>query len=786
MLDEVVNIPSAFRKLDLTTFDVLALGREYITLFPDRRQPVLAVGLRTAGTYFAQLFRALLERAGYGIVETVTIRPDTGVAPRERVWLQQSARAGFQAVLLDDPPVTGETFADAADLLHRLGFATDRVVCLFPEGPSRRAGDLPALAHLRSVSLKPDQWHKGQLLDAANVEGRLTEYARGRGHASARVVTDSPAAQAFERRLAGISEDERRTRLKRVFEVRLETDRGTEETRFILAKSVGWGYLAYHAFLAARRLADMVPPLWGLRDGLLYVEWLPQDNEPPGEASRDQWIDSMADYVAARARRLPLPASASVRGQHKYNHGFELLDKMLSRAYGHRLLARLMRRRVRRRLAHVPCPLPTLIDGKMRPAEWITSEPKLLKTDFEHHGMGKNELNVADPAYDLAEAILQLSLSPSEEAWLLDRYRAASGDATVDQRLFLYKLLAGAWTMAGAVRNLEQPRLASRQQEFHRDYCRAWDFITEQTARHCGRLCVSDRALSWRGPLVILDIDGVIDRRIFGFPCTTAAGIQALALLHAHGLPIALNTARSVSQVRAYCQAYGCAGAVAEYGSYLWDAVNKRGRVLLSEEVLGQLDLAREALARLPGVFLHDGYQYAIRACTYDNGGPVPLPLPLVQRVLSARGLEQLTLHQTSIDSTITARQSNKGTGLKALLDWVGLTDAETIAVGDSEPDLPMFRAAKRSFAPAHIGCGRMARILGCQIAPHPFQRGLLHIARSLVHPDGTRCPRCAAGVLPRPGDDLFLDLLRAADEKPSRLLLRALCHPDTLRLFVR
>ncbi len=91
---------------------------------------------------------------------------------------------------------------------------------------------------------------------------------------------------------------------------------------------------------------------------------------------------------------------------------------------------------------------------------------------------------------------------------------------------------------------------------------------------------------------MVLDIDGVIDRRVFGFPCTSAAGIEALALLHAHERSIALDTARSAVEVREYCSAYGLVGGVAEYGSYVWDAVEGRGRTLVSPESLGQLESA--------------------------------------------------------------------------------------------------------------------------------------------------------------------------------------------------
>ncbi len=89
-----------------------------------------------------------------------------------------------------------------------------------------------------------------------------------------------------------------------------------------------------------------------------------------------------------------------------------------------------------------------------------------------------------------------------------------------------------------------------------------------QTARFCGGFCRPVEAPCWRSPLVVTDIDGVLDHRFFGFPCTTLAGIEALALLHVHKASIAVDTARSLPEVQEYCRAYGFVGGVAEYGSY--------------------------------------------------------------------------------------------------------------------------------------------------------------------------------------------------------------------------
>ena len=46
-------------------------------------------------------------------------------------------------------------------------------------------------------------------------------------------------------------------RLKRVFDVRLGQ---SLRARRVVAKSVGWGWLGYHAWFAATRLESLVPP----------------------------------------------------------------------------------------------------------------------------------------------------------------------------------------------------------------------------------------------------------------------------------------------------------------------------------------------------------------------------------------------------------------------------------------------------------------------------------------------------------------------------------------------
>jgi len=787
-----LKVPSGFRRQDLTHQDVLALGQHFVVNHPEHELPLLVVGLRTSGSYLAPVLQAFLKNAGYRTVHMMTLRPQQGATAEEWSGLTRAASGGYRAVVIDDPPHLGTTVLVAVDLLRKAGFAADRIDVLLPVHPaapgrsSERSAQ--ALSDIAATTLPQSKWHKAQLLEPARVEVLLQEYFQGQGYRQARVVS-SRFAERINANLQKAADCSRGTRLKCVYEVALEDEQGRTATRYVLAKSVGLGWLGYHAHVAGDRLARFVPPVLSLRDGILYSEWLVHE-ETSADGMREQWIDTAADYVAERARFLRLEQDPSPELLRDQRHPLmEMLAGMLRGAYGHNRVGALMHGRLVSRLAAVRNSFPTLIDGRMRPSEWVRTAGSFRKTDFEHHGLGKYETNVTDPAYDLADFILGMGLSAAEEARLLARYveRSRTGLlAHTDEPLFMNKLLAGINARQAALAGLESPLQTDRHAEFHRQFVEAWNFLTIQTVRRCGGHCQKPEKPSWRSPLVVLDIDGVLDRRLFGYPSTTAAGLEALSLFHTHGFGVVMNSARSPLEVREYCHGYGLAGGVGEYGSYLYDAVTGRERVLVSPESAGQLDRLREALSRIPGVFLNDTYQHSIRAHTYADGGPVPLSRLTMHRLLADLGLDRLHYHQTSIDSTVIAAEVDKGRGLQALLSWVGLEDADTTAVGDSSPDLAMFRVARRCFAPAQIGCAREARLLGCRIAAQPDQPGLLNIARQLVHPNGKRCPHCDEFTRSWPRGELFFDLLEAADKSQWSLLFRAVLDPKAWRVFVK
>jgi hypothetical protein len=224
-------------------------------------------------------------------------------------------------------------------------------------------------------------------------------------------------------------------------------------------------------------------------------------------------------------------------------------------------------------------------------------------------------------------------------------------------------------------------------------------------------------------------------------------------------------------------------GGVAEYGAVAWDALSGRSQVLVSAPARDELRRLAEALRHVPGVFLNDRYQHSLRAYTYQRDRTVPLPQPLVQGVASDLRLKHVTLRQTYVDTTAVASETDKGKGLLALLELGGLARRDTVAIGDSEPDLAMFGEVARSFAPAHISGRGIARLLGCEIQRRSYQGGLLGAARAIVHPRQGSCSRCARQPWPK---GLWWDELRAADRRPLASLIRSLLDPRALEAFRR
>ena len=741
LLQRRLRIPEGFRCQDLSHHDVLALARRFAERHADRRRALVVIGVRTAGAYCAPLVKAYLATVTTAPVRWLTIRPREGLTGPERRQLRKLARGEAQALVIDDHPNTGRSLTLVLTALKRCGVRPERITILTPRHPVQPDWALPRNApgadRVAVITLEPEETYKARMLTPAAVAPLLRDWFSTQGWQRV-VVRASPQVDAINARLADHCRDGFQVRLQRLFEVELSRDTAEPLVLHVVAKSVGWGWLGYHAYLAGTRLRDFVPPVIGLRHGLLFSQWVGELSDRPASSLKVPPVTTLAAYIARRTECLPLREDPGLQREDFGWDGWEMLLGLLRRAYGP-YYGRLKRSALRQTLGRFAGPQPILVDGRMRPSEWLATSNTLYKLDYEHHNFGPAELNVADPACDLASAIFEFRLDERAESELLEAYGRESGDRRVSDRVLLYKLLHGTFAMQQAATYAPRAGSASQRSYWNGRYLAGRDFLAYQVHRLCAGLLPPRPPPARPGPLFFLDLDGVFDCDVLGFPHTTASGLAALHLLRAHGFTVVLNTGRSAEHVRKYCDLYGLPGGVAEYGSVFVDAVGGRDLVFPSSAALEQLERCRDALRTLPGVCVDEAYRYAVRGYRYEGGGTVSLPASEVRQLLSRPQLRGLAGIVATADTYIVPQGITKGSALVAVKQLLGCREAAVVAMGDSDEDASMLQAADSWYAPAD--CSPRLRALAAtrrgRITARPKQRGFLEAVQDLVRQRG-------------------------------------------------
>lgn len=735
VLDRRLRLPEAFRRQDLTHHDVLTLVSRFAAAAPEwARDPLLVVGVRTAGAYFAPLAVAFLAARGWSRVGWLTVRPKNGVSPAERRTLRELARHGGRVLIVDDHPNTGRTLALTVGALRHLGVPPDHIAVLVPGhpalGPFPPSGRDAWAAGVRLITLVPAETHKTRLLEPRAMQELLREYFRPRGWRDI-ALHRSAELDARNAQLADHGRDSFQVRLKRAYEVRLRSATGGREiTQRVVAKSVGWGWLGYHAYLIGTRLSGTVPPVVGLRNGILLTEWM--EAMPVARAAPAPRV--LGAYVARRAQRLRLAEDPHLEPSDSAWTGWDQMARLLRGFYGP-YVGRAKAHALRTGLGRYATPLPTAIDGRMRPEDWLATRDGWCKVDFEHHSFGTPDLDVVDPAYDLAAATFEFGLDEAAEHEMLAHYARASGDAAIADRLIWYKLLYGAVVLQQASGEAARAPNPPVRRTWNTRLVGARTFLTVHLHRQCAALIPNRDPARWSPRLFFLDLDGVFDSQRLPFPHTTAHGLEAVRLLRDAGFGIVLNSGRSVAHIRQYCQAYGFPGGIAEYGSVFVDAVRGRELPLIDADAAVQLRACRTAASTLPGVSTDPEYEHIVRAYRHAAHGSVPLEPRELQALLGDPQFDRLAWTGTSADSYIVQRGVDKGTGMAAALQYLGRAEEPVVAIGDGTHDVPALQRAAHAYAPANCTADvrALARAGHCRVMRKPAQRGLLAAVRDLL-----------------------------------------------------
>jgi hypothetical protein len=717
--DQVQHLPSCFQAFDLAPGDIRELVHRFSRAWVARERPLLVVGVRTSGSFMAPLCASFLRLRGYGAVRVLTLRPEHQLLHHEQAIVRALARRDGLALIIDDPPGSGRSVATA---VRRVSLDERSIVLLLPLFGGEEA--LPsALRRYPAILLASDDWAIRSKLTPTSVGDALTRLLDGK----VLVAGVQPVAIPARRWPRGHE--------RALFNVEVERERGTDAAS-VLVEGVGIGYYAEHAAAIALALEAHVPEVYGVEEGCLFREWLPEAQRADSGRPDDAFIEAVARYATDRSFALPTLRDVST-GLARQRPVWEVASRFLSRSFGRGAPAArwLFVDALAKQLLHVR--RPSIVDGRTGLSNWFFDDRKpstYVKSGFVEYSFWSLGLSCYDAVFDLAGAAVS---SADEET--ADRLRSAyerlSGEQIDDERWLLYEL-AQLWgrQRVDAIEPWELERACSRALQW---YIR--------------RIYLADlETPSVPGPICAVDLDGVLETQALAFPATTAAGARALRALLAHGCRPILVTGRSAHDVGDRCLAYSLDGGVAEYGSAVCTTAPRQVHVLVPESDRLLLDRLRDSLATLEGVSVDPSYTHSVRAFCFDRSGRRRgLDAPTIARALAdSQDGSRLRAIAGAAQTDFTSASVDKGIGVRALIDRLGRAGQEVIlAVGDTATDLPMLRLAKLALAPRNADA-TLRRTANVQVLDRPYQSGfVLAVERLIGHTPGS-CPICRTPLL--------------------------------------
>ncbi len=746
LLASTLRLPNCFHSLDQEPGDCLRLVERFSTGWPDRDRRVVVVGLRTSGSYLAPLTAAFLRAGGRRNIEWLTIRPGR---PMERVRAALAANAAADAVglIVDDSPRTGKTLGLTAQLLNRHGVTPVLALQQLP-GQSAIAD---VLAPWPRVVLPWEAWGVHDRLRADAIlqllhqtwhpqttpggPPRVVELTQTAVHAPARGHTLATYAARVQDPITG-----------------------AEGHVTLCAEGVGQGWFGRQAAVVARRLEGLVPPMYAFGDGILVREWMDEGSRlsPERVASEPEATAKLiARYLATRADRLALREDVTFRAGGGNDAAWERIGDHLAELFGRaEVFLRPLTDRVSKRLLTTAS--PAVIDGAVVPSAWFGQDCRsAVKVDFHSGSLRTNGLPSCDPVLDLAQAAAAQSSTNSNLAPMLRAdYETRTGEQVSDERWLLYTLVHLKRAYDAQLR--DSAGTGKHQDRFDRVLAyerRMADALRE----YVGPRFFGDLSPLTSGPLCGIDIDGVLETRWCDFPAIGPVGALALRRLHRHGFRALLASGRSLDEVRDRCKAFQLPGGVGEYGSVVYVTAGDEVRTPLNADDRAALDRVRNVLDGTDAVYADPIYRYCVRAHEVTpDAKRRGLTGEAAHRVVTEAGVTgRVSIVAGELQTDFVAAGIDKAVGLRALARALGEPDdADPIlrfAVGDAEPDIPMFRVAAHPYTPAGAASGILAHAAGMR---SPGPAGLAEaVSRQLGH---RHCSQCAR----RPPLDSDADLL--------------------------
>jgi len=750
LLNRVLKIPACFKDFDCHPDDCGVFANKIAETFEDRHEPLTVLGIRTSGSYLAPLCAAHLRKEGFRDVTIATIRPDVSLLSPEQSRLIGRAQAGT-IFIIDDPPFTGDGLLSCIRMLERMGIAANRIIALVfedPEAPFFSVDEMTGTStwkelrsRIRTILLPKREWRIRRVTGMLQMGGADMRILKLHGFSvqEAPAGTGDPASAGGGQRFR-VRRARRHENLK--LDSTLETPGGAASSSFI-ARGTGFGWFEDHALEIARRIPDFAPPVSRLAEGLHLRSWIEGRTAAENPALCDeQFVRHAARYVAERSRALPLDNEGN-RDLEDRKTGWHLLARTFGRSY--LMLRSFSYYALRKQLSRICLGAPrAVIDGRMGPAEWIVpaggGHP--LKLDFDEHAFDRSDLSVFDPVIDLAGFSVEHRLPDHLEKTLMIEYISRSGDTGAWERLPTCKMI---------VCLSAQSELESQAFEGAADPARVTldllelERVMSKTANGFLSEAFRLQEARWESDeMVAIDVDGVLEDSILGFSAMSPAAVKAVRTLARHGFQIVLATGRSLPDMIERARILRLRGGIAEYGSVVWDRGRDATATLVTPREMEQLRKLRAILADQDGVSIDPGHEYSVRVFQPAKGSRRRVAAFWLEQILRRWKLDEVRVIKGNSVTDVVGKSVNKGAGLLYLRRIFNAREVH--AVGDTHEDVPLFRAADHSYAPASAGPGlaREMRDGDLFVAKGKTQRGLFQIATRIAHGRSRRCPLCA------------------------------------------
>ena len=764
LLGEILRIPSCFRSFDQQPADLQRIACEFTQRWPDRRRPLLVVGIRTSGSYLAPLYGSIFKALGFLSVRTLTMRPGRRLYQHERARLDAAAKSGGMALIADDPPVSGGTLAEAARDLEMAGISARSIVMLLQLFGSHESIP-PLLRRYECVALPWRDWAVHTALAAEQVGTTMAGLFGPNCIVSTVERIDLPSSQPV------------RAHVHALYHIQIvDPGSGASREQDVYVTGVGLGYFGDHTLAVAQAMSSFVPEVYGVNAGLSYRLWVPEERRLLLDTSDRQHAaaEAVGDYVRMRHRALQVDSDVSLGLTDRlpvWEAASNLLSQTFGRAWAPARIAGVdsIVRRLLQTREH------SIVDGSMTASSWFAAEDnprRLLKVDFDERAFSNRDLACFDPAYDLASMAASFDLywsgqkrpDPVLPRLLREAGEDLSGEPIRPERWLLYQLVH-LWSVRRCKADQTPAVLRASARAMQRYFAETYFArVPEPTA----------------GPLCAIDIDGVLECSPLGFPCLTPASAATLRALILHRYRPILATGRSLEEVRERCAAYRLAGGVAEYGAVIYNHASGAVRDLRSAGEREDLGKLRMALGAQTGTYLDGDHQYSIRAYRLDTAGrkcglSPEMAADMLRRV-GVNGRVRAIAGQAQTDFMVAG--VDKGTGLQSLAAELDASGGDgrgkllAMAVGDTVSDLAMFALANLALAPASADA--QVRSSGVNVVGRPYQRGLALASAKLLGHEPGHCAVCS-GPRPSPDARRLLAILGAQESGTLGMALQAM-----------